>query len=46
MRHRLIHAYFDIDIEVVWQTIAYDIPPLITLLNSVLGNTDIPREER
>jgi uncharacterized protein with HEPN domain len=46
MRHRLIHAYFDIDIEVVWQTIAHDIPLLITLLNSALGNTDIPRKER
>jgi uncharacterized protein with HEPN domain len=46
MRHRLIHAYFEIDIEVVWQTIAHDIPPLITLLNSALGNTDILRKER
>lgn len=36
MRHRLVHAYFDIDTEVVWQTIARDIPPLITLLEGVL----------
>jgi len=45
MRNRLIHAYFDIDIEVVWQTILHDLPPLIAMLNSALGNTDIPRKE-
>lgn len=27
MRNRLTHAYFDIDLEVVWQTIAHDLPP-------------------
>jgi uncharacterized protein with HEPN domain len=37
MRHRLVHAYFDIDAEVVWQTIARDIPPLIALLDDFLG---------
>lgn len=39
MRHRLVHAYFDIDTEVVWQTIASDIPPSITLLENLLGKS-------
>ena len=32
MRNRLIHAYFDIDLDRVWDTIADDLPPLITEL--------------
>lgn len=39
MRHCPVHAYFDIDTEVVWQTIASDIPPLITLLENLLGKS-------
>ena len=30
MRNRLIHAYFDINLDIVWQTIAGDLPSLIT----------------
>lgn len=29
MRHRLVHAYLDIDTEVVWETVTHDLPPLI-----------------
>ena len=29
MRNRLIHAYFDIDLDIVWQTICEDLPSLI-----------------
>lgn len=32
MRNRLIHAYFDIDLDVLWKTIIEDIPPLISKL--------------
>lgn len=28
MRNRLIHAYDEIDIEIVWQTVTEDLPPL------------------
>ena len=38
MRHRLIHAYFDIDFDRVLDTITADLPPLITSLEAVLGN--------
>lgn len=36
MRHRLIHAYFDINVEIVWQTIVQDLPPLLSALERVL----------
>jgi len=37
MRHRLIHAYFDVDLDRVWDTAVRDLPPLITALERVLG---------
>jgi uncharacterized protein with HEPN domain len=37
MRHRLIHAYFSINLNVVWSTSTEDIPPLITELKRLLG---------
>ena len=34
MRNRLVHAYFDINTEVVWQTIMVEIPALVPLLQA------------
>jgi Ribonuclease HepT-like len=34
MRNRLIHAYFEIDLDVLWKTITEDILPLISALKS------------
>jgi uncharacterized protein with HEPN domain len=28
MRNRLIHVYFDIDIDILWKTVQFDIPDL------------------
>jgi uncharacterized protein with HEPN domain len=36
MRNRLVHAYFGIDFEVIWQTVQQDLPPLIQSLERVL----------
>jgi uncharacterized protein with HEPN domain len=36
MRNKLIHAYFGINMEVVWQTIYEDLPMLIESLREVL----------
>jgi len=36
MRNRLIHAYFDIDLDRVWDTITDDLPPLIEFLEKLL----------
>ncbi|MBN2305190.1 MAG: DUF86 domain-containing protein [Anaerolineae bacterium] len=40
MRNRLIHAYFDIDLETVWKTVQEDLPPLITELEGILADED------
>jgi uncharacterized protein with HEPN domain len=41
MRNRLIHAYFDIDLDIVWNTVAHDLPPLIAALEA-LATADPP----
>jgi len=37
MRNRLIHAYFSINLDVVWSTSTEDVPSLITELKRLLG---------
>ncbi|MHB9132056.1 MAG: HepT-like ribonuclease domain-containing protein [Armatimonadota bacterium] len=37
MRNRIIHAYFDIDHDRVWDTVTSDLPPLITILRDILS---------
>jgi len=36
MRNRLIHAYFDVNLDFVWITVTRDLPPLLLKLKSVL----------
>jgi uncharacterized protein with HEPN domain len=36
MRNRLVHGYFDVDLDIVWQTVTEDIPPLKTLLEDLV----------
>ena len=36
MRHRLIHAYFEINLDVIWETVVTDLPPLILTLENIL----------
>jgi uncharacterized protein with HEPN domain len=38
MRHRLIHAYFEIDLGRVCDTLATDLPPLIVQLEGSLSD--------
>ena len=37
MRHRLVHAYFDTNLDILWQTVQHDLPPLIMALEEALG---------
>ena len=37
MRNRLIHAYFDIDLDILWQTVTAELPPLKTKLEALLA---------
>ena len=36
-RNRLIHGYYDVDLDVVWSTVSEDVPPLIPLLEGIIG---------
>jgi uncharacterized protein with HEPN domain len=35
MRHRLVHAYFDINLDILWKTVQEDLPSLIATLESL-----------
>ena len=37
MRHRLVHEYFRINLDILWKTIQEDLPPLVDLLEEALG---------
>ena len=37
MRNRLIHAYFDINLTIVWRTVTEELPVLISELESILS---------
>jgi uncharacterized protein with HEPN domain len=36
MRNRLIHSYFEINLDLVWDTVVRDLPPLISELRAIL----------
>jgi uncharacterized protein with HEPN domain len=38
MRNRLIHAYFDIDRDILWRTATEEIPGLLPHLRALLGD--------
>jgi len=40
MRNRLVHAYFEVDLKKVWDTVNTDLPPLIAILETI-----VPPEE-
>ena len=42
MRNRLIHAYFDLNLDIVWTTVNDDLPAVIPALESALRGEDQP----
>jgi uncharacterized protein with HEPN domain len=40
MRNRLIHGYFDINLDIVWNTITDDLPHLISILDKIVSEKD------
>ena len=36
MRHRLVHDYFDINLDLVWEVVVKDLPPLVAALERLL----------
>lgn len=42
MRNKLIHDYYDIKLEDVWDTVQDDLPPLIAAVQRLQANFDTP----
>jgi len=40
MRNRIVHAYFDIDLDVIWQVVIADLPELLELIKQALQDLD------
>ncbi len=40
LQHRLAHGFFDIDLDVVWQTITGDLPPLLSQLEHIISEEE------
>jgi uncharacterized protein with HEPN domain len=38
MRNRLVHGYYDVDLDVVWNTLSVELPPPIAELERHLGS--------
>ena len=42
MRNRLIHGYFDIDVDIVWNTVTQELPLLVSEMERVLSLSGAP----
>jgi hypothetical protein len=45
MRNRLIHGYFDVNLDVVWETISHDLPQLLAEIETVLSKKEQTRPQ-
>jgi uncharacterized protein with HEPN domain len=36
IRNRLVHEYYEVDMDILWQTLRGNLPPLVPLLQEVL----------
>jgi len=39
-RDRLIHGYFDVDLDIIWKIVSVDLPSLVTHLENALANNE------
>jgi uncharacterized protein with HEPN domain len=42
MRHRLVHDYFEVRLDIVWRVVEDRLDPLIETLTSLVPGPDIP----
>ncbi len=45
-RNRLVHGYFDVDLEIVWTILQDDLPPLIAQLEQTLPRAARPQRPK
>jgi uncharacterized protein with HEPN domain len=36
MRNRLSHAYFEVDLEIVWQVVSKDLPDILPMIENAI----------
>lgn len=41
MRNRIIHAYFDVDLDIVWQVITQDLYPLLIEVEKAIQDLEV-----
>lgn len=41
MRNRVVHAYFDVNFNIVWDTLTHNLPLLISQLETILRNEGV-----
>src|SRR5207248_2315944 len=46
MRNRLVHHYFKVDVDLVWDVVSSDLPVLIAAVESFLAEEDHERSDR
>ena len=37
-RNQIVHAYFSLDLDIVWETVANDVPELLLQVGEILSN--------
>jgi uncharacterized protein with HEPN domain len=37
MRHRIVHGYYEVDLNILWDTVEIDLPPMIAVLRNAVG---------
>jgi uncharacterized protein with HEPN domain len=37
-RDRLIHGYFSVDVDIVWEIVSHDLPPVVASLKAALSD--------
>jgi uncharacterized protein with HEPN domain len=42
MRHRLVHAYFDVDTAILWKTVVEELPKLLEQLRPLIADSAPP----
>jgi len=40
MRNRLVHGYLDINLDIVWDTVTLDLPPVVARLTEIVGKDE------
>ncbi|MFC1737175.1 DUF86 domain-containing protein [Candidatus Hydrogenedentota bacterium] len=40
LRNRLVHGYYTVDLDILWDIVEFDMPPLIEALNEILENIE------